>query len=444
LSPQKRFFWFGVFIPEIPFIASGGGICIFTRVNDAGDFIQPTTGGVKFQPKLFDVLLNYFGPPMRKLLSLVIKFVRVVGFGWSIDNSLTMSLDGMPPLVANARRRQANDKKCSEFGDELCPADRCVPDSANKSCKQPVGTNPPSVETKEYFWGCSHHSQFAFPLYGFEQYDPYCNKLNGNVWLHISFKADQLFKAFPKGKNGPKPDSKPPVLTRQNAQVGEKPLKRQNAQVGEYKNRSDCEAACTGTEEGCAPAQCAKFNDPFKISDLFAFNLDIHLQVSIDDWGPSPMLDMKMAIMPVTAVDLFLTFMRLDFGFLATGNLLMTVQLSTVSAGILKDLMINLGNVLLYFRKAGNTGAFYITFSLGEAANDMEKTWNSLGDTHHNMGNINSLAESVGDAVYKEMLNDEVKDMLAGDQPSPFLAITGLQLQLYGILTGCTGVFPHW
>jgi hypothetical protein len=387
LDPNRYFFWLGVHIPVIPpvpilpFGWKGGGVCMFLRVNTGGSGIQPGTGGIKFQASLFDILQNFVALPMTPVNAAIIAAIEVatnvisfIGFGFSTDWSLQLNLKGQPPLLVNARRRTSS--------------------QAGNGCAQ-NGVCIGGTEDKEYFWQCKHHTSFAFPADGFDAghpgYDPYCSKLNANLWLGISINPMEL-----------------------------KPLKTPQTKP-----------AAADEAEG----EQAK---PLSLSDLFSLSFDIHLLFSVDNLG-TVAANIMDCISPVAAFSLFTVLLKLQFSIMATGNLHFTLLLGKFSGGLFNDWMIKLGAVLLYFRKGANLNfAFYLTFSLGEAANDMETFFTLTPNT--------PATKSVAGALHKNFAKDDVKDTLAQGQDSvdaPYGHPTGLQYQVYGILTGCTGDFPH-
>lgn len=78
-----------------------------------------------------------------------------------------------------------------------------------------------------------------------------------------------------------------------------------------------------------------------------------------------------------------------------------------------------------------------MTYSRGEAANDMGTIAGPLPNKQ--------AAKDRATELYKNMGRDKVKDALAGGEEEVKGGVipTGIQIQAYAILTGCTGTFPN-
>jgi len=175
---------------------------------------------------------------------------------------------------------------------------------------------------------------------------------------------------------------------------------------------------------------------PFNVADLFAFSMDLTIMVSADQ--PSSLAgDVVNSLSPVLAYTLFLLFLKISFSIMLVGSATMKLLLKKFSGGLFADWTIKLAAVLLYFRKTNAAGALYFTYSKGEAANDMAM----LKGITPNV----PAAKAVATSGFKLFSLDKVSDVLkaAGINVPSSMGPTGLQVQIYAILTGCTGDFPN-
>jgi len=296
LDPEKKFFWFGVWVPPNTPTWSGGGVCLVLRTGIQGA-ITPGTGAVKLETSLLDVLANFLPQGYKQALESALAIVTDVGVGFSIDRSLLLDLDGQPQLLINARRRNEE-----ENGDH--------------------GLNPnPNPNPREYFWACKDHAAWAFP--SAVSSDPYCSTLKGHMWMSVSIDLKNILQKKPGTKN------------------------------------------------------VSSVNDPdadkaFEVADLFSFALNIDIMFSAD--APHDLVeDVTNSLSPVLAFTLFLALLTIQFSIMCVGSITLTIKFSEVSGKLFEDWVINMAALLLYFRKGGAGAAFYLTYSRGEAASDMNE-----------------------------------------------------------------------
>jgi hypothetical protein len=367
LDPAKKFFWFGLWVPPSPpgmvgFTWSGGGICISLRVDSAGSGIEPGTGVLKFELKLFDVIGNFIGPAKKKILEAACKIVLRVSVGFSIDHSLYLTLEGQPPLLVNARRRNTD-----------------VATAGNTA-----GTDQ-YTSSKEYFWGCKYHAEWAFP--NAVSADPYCSSIKANIWFQLVIGLPNVLK--------------------------------------------------TSETKPAATSVSGDADQPFDIADLFKFEYDVQLLISADN--PSTLQeDVTNALSPILAYTLFKLLLVISFSIMMIGGVVLKLQLNKFSGGLFADWMIKLASQMCYMRKGSTHVAFYLTYSLGEAANDMGLL--PIPFTP-NM----EAGKSVVVDLYKNFAKPDVGDLMKNegvDVPATIIP-TGVQVQAYGIITGCTGTFPN-
>jgi len=235
---------------------------------------------------------------------------------------------------------------------------------------------------KEYYWACKYHSSWAFPTA--VAADPYCSKLTAHVWMQVAIALPNVIKRPETKASSVSPDA----------------------------------------------------DKPFHISDLFSFALDVQFAFSADK--PNTLVeDVTSVLSPILAFSLFLLLLKIEFSFMLLGSLTFTIALAKFSAGLFADWVIKLGALLIYFRKGGGGAAFYVTYSRGEAANDMGTIAGPLPNKQ--------AAKDRATELYKNMGRDKVKDALSGGEEEVKGGVipTGIQIQAYAILTGCTGTFPN-
>jgi len=236
---------------------------------------------------------------------------------------------------------------------------------------------------KEYYWACKYHASWAFPTA--VTADPYCSKLTAHVWMELTIALPNVFA---------RPETKPAATVSPDA------------------------------------------DKPFQLSDLFSFAMDVTFVFSADN--PSTLVaDVTSVLSPILAFSLFLLLLKIEFSFMLFGSVTITLGLKKFSAGLFADWIIKLAALMVYFRKGGGGAAFYLTYSRGEAANDMGTLAGPLPN--------NPAAKSCATDMYKNMGRDKVKDALAGgdEEVKGGVIPTGIQIQAYAILTGCTGTFPN-
>jgi len=247
------------------------------------------------------------------------------------------------------------------------------------------GVNPnPNPLPREYFWACKDHAAWAFP--SAVSSDPYCSTLKGHIWMSVSIDLGNILQKKPGTKN-------------------------------------------------VASVNKPEADEPLKISDLFSFALDITIMFSAD--APSDLVaDVTNSLSPALAFTLFRLLLEIQFSIMCVGSVTMTVGFAQVSGGLFSDWTINMAALLLYFRKGGSGAAFYLTYSRGEAANDM-------GTLEGPPPNTPAAAKAAED-VYKDFETDNIKDALKGNEVNLVAGLvpTGVQFQIYAIITGCSGTFP--
>jgi len=234
---------------------------------------------------------------------------------------------------------------------------------------------------KEYFWQCIHHDGWAFPSNTDESA---CKAMTGHFYMKIVVDLANVIKRL---------DTKAEATTKS-------PDKK------------------------------------FSVGDLFAFSMDLTVMVSVE--LPSALNgDVVDSCSPINAYKLFLLFLQINFSIMLVGSATMTLLLGKFSGGLFRDWTIKLAALLLYFRKSNGAGALYFTYSKGEAANDMAM----LEGITPNL----PAAKEVATSGFKLFSLDSISDLLkaAGVKVPGSLLPTGLQVQIYGILTGCTGAFPN-
>jgi len=176
-------------------------------------------------------------------------------------------------------------------------------------------------------------------------------------------------------------------------------------------------------------------NSQLGISDLFSFALDVTFAFSADN--PATLKeDVVSSLSPILAVSLFLLLLKIEFSFMFLGSVTFTLLLAKFSGNMLADWIIKMAALLVYFRKGGGGAAFYLTYSRGEASNDMA----TLAGPLPNKPAANAAAKE----LYKNMGKDKVKDCLksGGTDASASMIPTGFQVQVYDIITWCTGTIP--
>jgi len=234
---------------------------------------------------------------------------------------------------------------------------------------------------KEYFWQCIHHDGWAFPSNTDESA---CKAMTGHFYLHIVVDLANVIK---------RPDTK--------GKAAEK-----------------------------------KGDEKFDVAGLFGFSMDLTVMVSVE--LPSALNgDVVDSFSPINAFKLFLLFLQINFSIMLVGSATMTLLLGQFSGNLFRDWTIKLAALLLYFRKSNGAGALYFTYSKGEAANDMAM----LKGITPNL----PAAKEVATSGFKLFSLDSIGDLLkaAGVKVPSSLFPTGLQVQIYAILTGCTGNFPN-
>jgi len=386
---DRKFFWFGVHVPASPaggvagLTWSGGGICLSLRTNAAGTGISPGTGSIKLQTSLFDIIGNFLGPAKKKALKAVLAILKTVAIGFSTDHSLAISLEGQPTLLVNARRR--NGEVTATCKKSACTSTKaCGGSGTDKAeCKSDAADSTQYTSDKEYFWACKYHHTWAFPVS--QQAQSWCKALNGNLWLHITVALPNVLK---------KTETQP-----------------------------------------AASSAGGKANKPFDIAGLFSFSMDIALMFSVDNLATLS-ANFNDAIESEKSYNLFLALLTIDFSILCSGSVTVTLGLKKFSGGLFGNWVIKMAALLLYFRKGGGTAAFYLTYSLGSAATSLD----TLAMPKCNKPAAMDTAKS----LYDQYAADKVKDALktgGADLAGSFIP-TGLQLQIYVILTGCSGTFP--
>jgi len=395
LDAEKRFFWFGVWIPPSQptnvWTWSGGGVCLVLQVNSAGNGIKAGTGAIKLETKLFDFFGNFLCLPAvppatcakKKSLEAAVSILTGVGVGFSVDRSLKVDITKMPPLLVNARRRVSDVDEVTPTWTNVGGFPRLQP--INLAAAVDAASTLRYTSDKEYFWACKYHAGWAFPTA--VTADPYCSKLTAHVWMELLISPTEVLKRLQ-----------------------------------------------TKTGASLSP----EANKPFQIGDLhFSFAMDATFVFSADK--PETLVaDVVKCLSPILTFSLFLLLLMIDFSFMLFGSVTMTLGLSKFSAGLFADWVIKLAALMVYFRKGGGGSAFYVTYSRGEAANDM----GTIAGPAPN----NPMAKEKATELYKNMARDNVIDALSGgEQPPPQGGVfpTGIQIQVYAIFTGCSGTFPN-
>jgi hypothetical protein len=370
---------------------------------------------------LFDIIVKVLPcvagiPPhtcaIKTALELATKMVNFIGFGFSIDHSIQIDLEhmGLPPLTANARRRT-------------------TPSAGTE--KDGAATEQYTCD-KEYYWQCKHHQTFAFPEENFDDgrppYDAHCKKLNGNIWMGVSVDLMKVFEL---------PQSLSPEA---NKKSGGR-IKDENAAKLKRKNAQNLDDTAYQRSKKVLKEKVFDFSpEPFSLSDLFSLSFDLNVVFSVDNLKKMAG-DMKTMIVPALAFGMWMLLWTIEFSIMCTGSVSFGILLGSFSGGLFNDWYIKLGCLLVYFRKGSKAIAFYITYSKGDLANDMQTVF----PIKSNLPGVKEEAQK----LHKNFLKDDMDDAMGGAdfQVDEFLKVgmlpSGMQKQFYGILHGCDGSFPR-
>jgi hypothetical protein len=323
---------------------------------------------------------------------------------------MDLEIMGNPPLQANARRR-------------ITPSAGTEKDGAS--------TEQYTCD-KEYYWQCKHHQTFAFPEENFDDgrppYDAHCKKLNGNIWMGVSVDLMKVFEL---------PQSLSPEA---NKKSGGR-IKDENAAKLKRKNAQNLDDTAYQRSKKVLKEKVFDFSpEPFSLSDLFSLSFDLNVVFSVDNLKKMAG-DMKTMIVPALAFGMWMLLWTIEFSIMCTGSVSFGILLGSFSGGLFNDWYIKLGCLLVYFRKGSKAIAFYITYSKGDLANDMQTVF----PIKSNLPGVKEEAQK----LHKNFLKDDMDDAMGGAdfQVDEFLKVgmlpSGMQKQFYGILHGCDGSFPR-
>jgi len=347
------------------------------------------------ETKLVDFICNFLPPKQALALNATVAVLTTIGVGFSSDRSITVDLKGMPPLLVNARRRTT----------DVTATDA---DAANTD---------QYTSDKEYYWACKYHASWAFPTA--VTADPYCSKTTAHIWMTLCIALPSVIK---RPETMPAADTVAPNMAAAAAAVGA--------------TATGADAMTTAAAAAAASAATAAADSTWHISDLFSLAMDVTFVFSADK--PSTLVaDVISVLSPILAFSLFLLLLKIEFSFMLFGSLTFTLGLKKFSSGMFADWIIKLAALMVYFRKGGGGAAFYVTYSRGEAANDMQTISGPLPN--------NPAAKTCAEDLYKNLGRDKVKDALSGGEEEVKGGVipTGIQIQFYAILTGCSGTFPN-